>query len=257
MPAMSDASPTAAILIIGNEILSGRTPDANLNYVAKKLSSIGVKLVEARVVPDLEDDIVRAINELRARYTYVFTTGGIGPTHDDITAASVAKAFGVLLIDHPEARARLMAYYTEANINPARLRMAMTPQGAELIDNPISSAPGFRVENVYVLAGVPNIMQAMMDHIAATLRHGPAIHSVAISGTVAESLIAEELTAIAARFPQTDIGSYPWFRLGQYGTSLVVRGTDKAAVQAAADAIFAMVEKRGGKPEIETNRSAA
>ena len=244
-------TPTASVLIIGNEILSGRTPDANLAYIAKKLSCIGVKLAEARVVPDIEDDIVKNVNELRARTTYVITTGGIGPTHDDITAASVAKAFGRKLIEHPEARTRLIAYYTKANINPARMRMAMTPEGASLIDNPISAAPGFRLDNVYVLAGVPNIMQAMMDQIAATMKHGPAIHSIAVSGHVAESTVAEELRAIAEKYSQTDIGSYPWFRQGQYGTSLVVRGTDKAAVQAASDAIFTMVEKRGGKPTVE------
>src|SRR5580704_8667665 len=147
MPRMTE-TPTASVLIIGNEILSGRTPDANLAYIGQKLSGIGVKLCEARVVPDIEADIVKHVNELRARSTYVFTTGGIGPTHDDITAASIAKAFGLKLIEHPEARARLMAYYTEANINPARLRMAMTPENAALIDNPISAAPGFRVENV-------------------------------------------------------------------------------------------------------------
>jgi molybdenum cofactor synthesis domain-containing protein len=250
MERMSQA-PTASVLIIGNEILSGRTPDANLAYIGKKLGGIGVRLCEARVVPDIEEDIVKTVNELRARYTYVITTGGIGPTHDDITAASIAKTFGVKLIEHPEARARLLAYYTETNLNPARLRMAMTPEGAALIDNPISAAPGFRIENVYVLAGVPNIMQAMMDHIAAHLQHGPAIHTVAISGAVAESTIAEELRIIAEKYPETDIGSYPWFRQGQYGTSLVVRGTDKVGVQAAADAIFAMVEKRGGKPVLE------
>ena len=250
------ANPTAATLIIGNEILSGRTPDANLPYIAKKLGSIGIPLREARVVADVEADIVKAVNELRAHATYVFTTGGIGPTHDDITAESIAKAFGMPLIEHPEARARLLAYYTEANINPARLRMARMPQSATLIDNPISAAPGFHIGNVYVLAGVPNIMQAMIDSIAARLQHGPAIHSIAISGAVAESMIAEDLGAIAARFPHTDIGSYPWFRQGKYGTSLVVRGTDKTAVQAAADAIFTLVEARGGNPEIEATHPA-
>jgi len=251
------SSPTAAVLIIGNEILSGRTQDANLNVIAKKLAGIGVRLCEARVVPDIEADIVKAVNELRARYTYLFTTGGIGPTHDDITAEAVGRAFGMPVIEHPEARARLLAYYTDTGINPARLRMARVPQGATLIDNPISAAPGFRIENVYVLAGVPGIMQAMMDNVAAQLRHGPAIHSIAISGAVAESTVAEELANIAAHWPQLDIGSYPWFRQGKYGTSLVVRGTDKTAVQAAADEIFAMIEKRGGKPEIEITPSAA
>jgi molybdenum cofactor synthesis domain-containing protein len=250
MPAMTE-TPTAAVLIIGNEILSGRTPDANLAYIGQKLGGIGVKLAEARVVPDIEADIIRNVNELRTRHTYVFTTGGIGPTHDDITAEAIAHAFGVKLIENPEARARLLAYYTEANINPARMRMAKTPENVALIDNPISAAPGFRIENVYVLAGVPNIMQAMMDNIAAQLKHGPAIHTMSVSGTVAESTVAEELAAIANRYPQIDIGSYPWFRQGKYGTSLVTRGTDKDAIKAAADSIFALVAKHNGNPIIE------
>jgi molybdenum cofactor synthesis domain-containing protein len=252
---MSEQNPTAAVLIIGNEILSGRTQDANLNVIAKKLAGIGVRLAEARVVPDIEEDIIKAVNEVRKKYTYVFTTGGIGPTHDDITADSVGKAFGVAVNENPEARKRLLAYYTETNINPARMRMARVPQGASLIDNPISAAPGFLIENVYVLAGVPGIMQAMIDNIAATLKHGPTIHSIAISGYVAESMVAEELSAIAVRWPQLDIGSYPWFRQGQYGTSLVVRGTDKDAAQNAANEIFIMVEKYNGKPVIENEVS--
>lgn len=254
---MSLPSPSAAVLIIGNEILSGRTEDANLNYIAKKLGDCGIRLSEARVVADIEADIVAAINDLRTKYTYVFTTGGIGPTHDDITAASIAKAFGKALIEHPEARARLLAYYTKANLNEARLRMARMPEGALLIDNPISGAPGFQIENVYVLAGVPNIAQAMMDNIVSGLKHGPAFHSLAISGAVAESKLAAELAAIAARYTELDIGSYPWFRQGQYGTALVVRGIDRKAVQAAADAIFALVERLGGKPEFEINHPAA
>jgi molybdenum cofactor synthesis domain-containing protein len=245
-------NPTAAVLVIGNEILSGRTQDSNLNMIAKKLMAIGVRLAEARVVADVEDEIVAAVNALRARYTYVFTTGGIGPTHDDITAASLAKAFGVALIEHPEAKARLLAHYTAANLNEARLRMALVPANAKLVDNPVSAAPGFHVENVYVLAGVPNIAQAMMDNVVAQLKHGPAIHSVAYSGSVPESRLAEELRAIATAYPQLDIGSYPWFRLGGYGTSLVVRGTDAAAVKAAGDAVFTLLEKHNGKPERET-----
>jgi len=244
-------TPTAAVLIIGNEILSGRTQDSNLNMIAKKLGAIGVRLCEARVVPDVENDIVAAVNDLRARYTYVFTTGGIGPTHDDITAASVAKAFGVRLAEHPDAAARLLAYYTKDNLNEARRRMAQAPEGAALIDNPISAAPGFRIENVHVLAGVPDIAAAMMDTIAATLKHGPAIHSIAVSGAVAESRLADDLRILAARWPQLDIGSYPWFRQGHYGTALVVRGTDQAAVAAAAEAVSALIEKYGATPARE------
>jgi molybdenum cofactor synthesis domain-containing protein len=245
-------APTAAVLIIGNEVLSGRTQDANLNYIALKLSKIGIRLCEARIVADVEQEIVSAVNALRAKYTYLFTTGGIGPTHDDITADSIAKAFGVKVGEHPEARARLAAHYKSADLSAARLRMARIPLGGDLIDNPVSAAPGFRVENVYVLAGVPNIMQAMMDNVAASLTHGPAIHSLTVSGFVAESKIAEELGVIAAANPQLDIGSYPWFRMGRFGTALVTRGTDEAAVRRASDAIFALVAKYGGEPVMET-----
>ena len=249
---MSSASPTAAVLIIGNEILSGRTPDANLNYIALKLGGIGIRLCEARVVADSESEIVAAVNELRARYTYLFTTGGIGPTHDDITAASIAKAFGVKVIEHPEARARLAAHYSNPEqLTESRLRMARMPEGAALVENAVSAAPGFRVGNVYVFAGVPNIMQAMMDSATAELHHGPALHNIAIAGFVTESGIATELGAIAARYPELDIGSYPWLRHNRFGTTLVTRGTDQAAVKSASDEIFSLVERHGGTPEIE------
>jgi molybdenum cofactor synthesis domain-containing protein len=241
-------SPTAAVLIIGNEILSGRTQDANLNYIAVTLSKIGIRLGEARVVADVEQEIVSAVNTLRAKFTYVFTTGGIGPTHDDITADCIAKAFGVGIGEHPEARKRLEISYKTTGLSAARLRMARIPEGAGLVDNPVSAAPGFVIENVYVLAGVPHIMQAMLDNIAAGLKHGPAIYSLTVAGFVAESKIAEELGAIASSNPQLDIGSYPWFRGGRFGTSLVTRGTDETAVRKAADAIFALVAKYDGEP---------
>lgn len=245
------STPTAAVLVIGNEILSGRTQDTNINAIAKKLVSVGIKLAEARVVADIEAEIVTAVNALRARYTYVFTTGGIGATHDDITADCVAKAFGLPLIQDPEARARLTAHYTVENLTEVRLRMARIPQGAKLIDNPVSAAPGFQVENVYVMAGVPDIMKAMLDGVVAKLQHGPAIHSIAVAGLVPENKIAEELQVIAESYPQIDVGSYPWFRSGKWGTSLVSRGTDQAAVKAASEAIFALLAKHGGEPVVE------
>jgi molybdenum cofactor synthesis domain-containing protein len=245
------SNPTAAVLIIGNEILSGRTQDTNLNSIAKKLGAIGIRLKEARVVPDIEDEIVAGLNALRSRYTYVFTTGGIGATHDDITADSVACAFGLPIIENPEARARLEAHYTPANLNAARLRMARMPEGSTLIDNPVSVAPGFHIGNVYVMAGVPNIMQGMLDGIIAGLKHGPAIYSVSVSGPVPENTVAEELGAIAASYPQLDIGSYPWFRVGKWGTALVVRGADKTLANEAADKLFALMAKQGIEPERE------
>ena len=163
---------TAGLLVIGNEILSGRTQDANIAFLGHRLNEIGVRLAEVRVVPDIEADIVAAVNALRARFDYVFTTGGIGPTHDDITAAAIAKAFGVPLIQNPEARARLEGNYRAGDLNEARLRMANTPEGAALIDNPVSRAPGFRLENVFVLAGVPVILQAMVAGLRPAIAGG-------------------------------------------------------------------------------------
>jgi len=236
-------SPTAGLLIIGNEILSGRTQDVNLNAIAKKLGSVGIPLREARIVPDVEKEIVSAVNAMRSHYTYLFTTGGIGPTHDDITVDSIAAAFGVPVIEHPEARALLLAYYGAEKMTTARLRMARVPEGAKLVANPISAAPGILMDNVYILAGVPDIMQAMMDGIVSTLRHGSKLHSIAVSGFVAESLIAVKLGEIAARFAQLDIGSYPWVRDSKFGTALVTRGTDETVVRQAADQILALVKE--------------
>lgn len=245
---MHESSATAAILVIGNEILSGRTQDANTRYIAKKLGSAGVRLREVRVVADIELDIIAALDALRRQFDYVFTTGGIGPTHDDITAETVAKAFGAPLIVHPEARKLLADYYGEAGLTEARLRMARTPEGASLIANPVSAAPGFHIGNVFVMAGVPAVMQAMMDQITAQLRHGPAFLSAGVSGHVKESLIAGDLTELAQRYPQIDIGSYPWFKNERFGVSLVARGTDHAMVEAAARDLFALLERHGGEP---------
>ena len=172
---------TACMLVIGNEVLSGRTPDRNLNHLARRLSDLGIELREARVLPDDEAMIVEAVNEARARYRYVFTTGGIGPTHDDITADSIAKAFGVGISHHPDAVAVLKANYSPEMLNEARLRMARIPVGASLVKNPVSHAPGFRIENVYVFAGVPAIMQAMFEEIAHELEGGPPAASVTVS----------------------------------------------------------------------------
>jgi molybdenum cofactor synthesis domain-containing protein len=247
---MTGAVPTAAVLIIGNEILSGRTQDANINAIAKRLAAVGIPVKEVRVVPDIETEIVAALNALRVRYTYVFTTGGIGPTHDDITVDAVAVAFGVPVEEHPDARALLTMHYGVENLTPARLRMARVPKGASLVANPISSAPGMKIENVYVLAGVPDIMQGMMDSIVSTLRHGPLMRSITVSAYLAESIVAEELGAIASRYPQLDIGSYPWVQGGKFGTALVTRGSDIDAVGKAADEVAALVRTKGVEPEI-------
>ncbi len=224
---------SAALIIIGNEILSGRTVDANLPHLARELNRMGIPLLEARVVPDVEERIVEAVNACRARYSYVFTTGGIGPTHDDITAASVARAFGVPLVRHPEAERRLRAYYPPERLNEVRLKMADMPEGAELIDNPVSGAPGFRIGNVFVLAGIPRVMQAMFESLRSTLEGGPPILSRSLTLYVPEGDIAAELAAIQERFPEVEIGSYPFFTLGRPGASVVFRSRDEAALEAA------------------------
>ena len=241
-------APTAAVLIIGNEILSGRTQDANLNHIATKLTQRGVRLAEARVVPDIEDEIVAAVRTLSARYTYVFTTGGIGPTHDDITAQSIAKAFNLPLVVNPEARERLERHYGAGKVSPGRLLMARAPEGAVLVDNPVSAAPGFRVANVFVMAGVPAIMRAMIDHVAPTLAGGPVVLSRSVACLIGESILAEPLGAIQAAHPDVDIGSYPWFRSGKFGVSLVARGTEPAMLEVVVGEISAMIRSLGGDP---------
>lgn len=244
---MKAASPTASLLIIGNEILSGRTQDANLNYLATELSKIGIRFMEVRVVPDIEAMIVEAVNELRTRYSYVFTTGGIGPTHDDITAASIAKAFGVKLIRQPDAVAALERFYAnrEEELNEARLKMAEVPETAELIENAVTLAPGFKVENVYVLAGIPRIMQAMFQAAKSELLHGSIVQSKELSGMLSESKIAADLTALQHKYPTTDIGSYPFNENGKYGTSIVIRSDDETMLNAAYKDLEKLFEKHG------------
>jgi molybdenum cofactor synthesis domain-containing protein len=246
----SNPAPTAALLIIGNEVLSGRTKDANLSHLGTQLSEMGIRMMEARVVPDIEARIVEAVNELKDRYTYVFTTGGIGPTHDDITSACIAKAFGVKLIRHPDAMAVLAAHYaaTGAEFNDARKKMAEVPEGAALVENPVSKAPGFRIGNVYVFAGIPRIMQAMFDSVRGELATGAKIASRTVSCRIGEGTLAQGLGAIQARHPGIDIGSYPYFAGGGFGVSLVLRGTDEATLDIAADEVRALIRSLGGEP---------
>jgi molybdenum cofactor synthesis domain-containing protein len=239
---------TAAILVIGNEILSGRTKDANVHYLATGLTEIGIRLMEARVVPDIEARIVDAVNALRITYDYVFTTGGIGPTHDDITSDSVAKAFSVKLIKHPKAVELLTQHYGEANLTAARLRMAHVPEGASLIENPISTAPGFKVGNVYVLAGVPAICQAMFDGLKGGLARGDPMHSKTVSAHVGEGVIAHDLGLLQTRYPILDIGSYPFFRQGKFGASFVIRGTDEEVIGNAAAELRTIIRNLNAEP---------
>jgi molybdenum cofactor synthesis domain-containing protein len=236
--------------LIGNEILSGRTQDANLNYLARQLAMLGIRLKEARVVADEEAAIVEGLNALRTRYTYVFTTGGIGPTHDDITAECISKAFGRRHVLHPEAHRILAAYYAETGreFNAARLRMAHMPEGAALIENKTSRAPGFRVENVYVMAGIPAVMRAMFEAIVPMLETGPAVRARAMATFLAEGDIAKGLSALQARFGGLEIGSYPFVRDGRIGTTLVLRGTDGAMIDSAATELAALIRSLGAEP---------
>jgi molybdenum cofactor synthesis domain-containing protein len=239
---MSDKIITAAILVIGDEILSGRTKDRNIGYIADYLANLGIDLREARVVPDVEAEIVAALDALRARYTYVFTTGGLGPPHDDITADAVAKAFGVTIDEDPRILAMMMERYKPGELTPARRRMARIPAGAELVENPISKAPGFRIGNVIVMAGVPSVMQAMLDFAARGLDTGVKLSVETIeAGGIPEGRYGDALGEIAAAHGETIIGSYPSFADGKFRNQIVVRGRDAEKVAAARRAIEAML----------------
>ncbi|MCI0754428.1 competence/damage-inducible protein A [Teichococcus vastitatis] len=246
-------NPTACLLIIGNEVLSGRTQDANLKFLATRLGEIGIPLREVRVIPDVRDTIVETVNAVRARFDYVFTTGGIGPTHDDITAECIAAAFGVPWEPHPEAWALLEASYARRDppteFNAARQRMATMPRGATLIDNPVSVAPGFIIGNVHVMAGVPRIMQAMFDGLAPKLTGGTPVRSRAVHAHgLMEGLLAEGLSAIQARHPAVDIGSYPYYRPEGNGVALVAKGTDAAELETVAVAMAELIATLGFAP---------
>jgi molybdenum cofactor synthesis domain-containing protein len=235
---MSAPAITAAILVIGDEILSGRTKDKNIGYIAEYLANIGIDLKEVRVVPDEEPEIVTALNALRNRYAYVFTTGGIGPTHDDITADCVAKAFGVAIDHDPRAVAMLRERYRPDELNEARMRMARIPAGADLVENPISKAPGFKLGNVIVMAGVPSIMQAMLDNVAPTLATGRRMIAESIDAHgLPEGIYAKALGEVAAANPAVSIGSYPSFINGGFRNQIVVRGKEPEAVASAVAAI--------------------
>jgi len=251
MNSPSDSSPanvTAALVIIGNEILSGRTQDANLAYVAKRLTERGLLLAEVRVVADVEAEIVAAVNSCRERYDYVFTTGGIGPTHDDITAGAIARAFDVEVERHKAAAALLHDHYGQS-INEARLSMADLPKGAALIDNPVSRAPGFCMDNVFVLAGVPRIMQAMLDGVLPQLKAGRPVMSRTLSAFIGEGEIAQGLSAVQEAHGDVEIGSYPFFHQGKFGVSLVLRSVDAKALDHAVAETAALLQSLGAAPQ--------
>jgi molybdenum cofactor synthesis domain-containing protein len=240
---MSADTITAGLLVIGDEILSGRTKDVNIGATADFCTDLGIELREVRVVGDETEDIVEAVNALRARYTYVFTTGGIGPTHDDITADSIARAFGVALPINPEARAMLEARWqqTGTEVNAARLRMARIPKGAELIVNSVSAAPGFRIGNVHVMAGVPIIMRAMLETLAPTLKGGRKVMSVTVRAAVGEGTIGGPLAALQEQYPDVKMGSYPQMGKGRVMTELVLRSSDPVRLEEAAGKVRIMV----------------
>jgi molybdenum cofactor synthesis domain-containing protein len=228
-------NPTAAMLVIGDEILSGRTRDSNMHFLAQELTRIGITLREARVVADVHADIVSAVRALSAAQTHVFTSGGIGPTHDDITADAIAEAMGVTISHRADAMALLQAHYDRAGLpfNEARQRMARIPEGATLIDNPVSTAPGFTLGNVHVMAGVPNIFQAMVASVLPKLTGGAPLLSQSLRVNRGEGEIAGPFGALAAEYPDLSMGSYPFIQNGAHGTNLVVRGTDPALLDAA------------------------
>lgn len=235
-------NPTAAMLVIGDEILSGRTRDANMFYLAGELTQHGITLREVRVVSDDTPAIVAAVNALRATHDHLFTSGGIGPTHDDITADAIAQAFGVDITIRDDARALLQAHYDRAGLefNAARQRMARIPTGAVLIDNPISTAPGFSLENVHVMAGVPNIFQAMLASLLPTLTGGEPLLSQSLRVNRGEGDIAAPFAALAADYPDLSMGSYPFNQNGAHGTNLVIRGTDSGQIHAAMARLTAL-----------------
>ncbi len=253
---MRDVPPvTAAVLIIGDEILSGRTQDNNLAVIARFLAPFGIDIMEARVVPDIESEIVAAVNALRRKYCYVFTTGGIGPTHDDITADAIGVAFGLPVEHDPCAMEILAARYRPGEFNAKRQRMARMPRGATLIRNRISAAPGFQIENVFVMAGVPRIMEVMLEDVAPRLNRGVPLVSRNIRCSLPEGRIAERLQAVQLAHPGLRIGSYPFFASpgssGSAGTTLVVRGRDEVEVSRATGEVTALIRDCGGIVTLE------
>ena len=241
---------TAALVVIGDEILSGRTQDKNVGQVALWLNDHGIRLAEVRIVPDVAERIVEAVNELRTRHDYLFTTGGIGPTHDDITVDAIATAFGVAVVEHPEARRILEDYYRDrpGGLTEARLRMARTPEGAELLRNPSSGAPGVRIGNVYILAGVPHIAGSMLEGLSGQLEGGRPIVSVTIGARAAESDVADLLRETEEAHPGVAIGSYPFFKDGRYGANFVIRSEDGALAERCGDALAEGLRAAGYEP---------
>ncbi len=240
-------SKTAGVIIIGNEILSGRTQDLNISYIGKNLEKLGIILAEVIVIPDVEETIINKVRVYSENFDYVFTSGGIGPTHDDITTASIAKAFDVTLLRNPDAVACMERYYEPKTLNEARLKMAEIPEGASLIDNPVSGAPGYQIKNVFVLAGVPGIMQAMFDSLIDRLVGGPPILTASVCTNLTESKLAEGMMNIQNECEEVSIGSYPYFKHGKLGVNIVLRSIDKALLLQQTNLIEKLINEVGGK----------
>ena len=238
---------TAAIIIIGNEILSGRTQDQNISYIGKELEKLGIVLAEVIIIPDVEQTIIDKVKHYSENYDYVFTTGGIGPTHDDITTESIAKAFNVKALRNSEAVALMEQYYEPGTLTEARLKMADIPEGASLIENPVSGAPAYQINNVFVLAGVPNIMRAMFQSLVDKLIGGPPILTASVCTNLTESKLAEGMTNIQNKCEEVSIGSYPYFKGGKPGVNIVLRSTDKTLLRKQTDLIEALVNNTDGK----------
>lgn len=246
---METKAVTAGLVVVGNEILSGRTRDANTQFIGAELNDIGIRLLEVRVVADDRDAIVGAVRALRNVFDYVFVTGGLGPTHDDITAQSVAAAFDVELVCDPEAYARLWRHYGDERFNEARKRMAYIPQGATLVDNPVSAAPGFQIENVFVMAGIPRIMQAMFGSVRHRLTGGQPLLSRTVGTDLGEGTLAADLGRLQERFPDVQIGSYPSMGGGRSGVRIVLRSVSEDSLRTAAQAVVEMAAGLGGQAE--------
>lgn len=237
---------TAAVIIIGNEILSGRTQDTNLNYLAKKLDALGIIVSEALVISDDKTGIIDGVNRLRAEYDYVFTTGGIGPTHDDITSAAVAEAFGVNLEENTDAAELLKASYQRQDLNKAQMKMACLPKNARLIDNRLTGAPGFQMENVFVMAGVPDIMRTMFSSIIDRLQNDKPMITVNIETDIGESVFANELAELQQQYTDINIGSYPSFRDNNIRVNLTLRSTDEQRLQKLQKKLIELITRLGG-----------
>jgi len=237
---------TAAIIIIGNEILSGRTQDKNIAYLGKELEQLGIVLAEVIIIPDIEQTIIDKVKHYSENYDYVFTTGGIGPTHDDITTESIAKAFNVKALRNPEAVAIMDEYYEAGTLTEARLKMADIPEGASLIDNPVSAAPAYQIDNVFVLAGVPSIMQGMFQSLVDRLVGGPPILTVSICTNLTESKLVEGMTNIQNECESVSIGSYPYFKGGKLGVNIILRSTQSDVLYVQSEKMLKLVEEIGG-----------